>query len=253
MKTLTAGLWSLMIASSLLVQGCASQDTGGSVAPLAPLAVEMGPGVESRRMQPPNSAEFTTNIDNPYFPLVPGTVSSFAGLTKNGMETGRVEVTHDTKTIQGVATRVVHDQVFADGNLIEDTIDWYAQDKDGNVWYFGEDSKQIQNGQVVGTEGSWESGKDGAERGIQMLAHPKIGVAYSQEYAAGVAEDQARVVSLTESASVPYGSFENCVKTMEWTPLARTDRAFKFYAPGVGVVLEVASRERVELTAVSKP
>jgi hypothetical protein len=126
-------------------------------------------------------------------------------------------------------------------------------DKLGNVWYFGEDSKQIENGVVVGTEGSWEAGVDGAKPGIIMLAEPKVGTKYQQEFAPGVAEDMAKVLSLSETVEVPYGRFEGCLKTAEWTPLEPGAREFKYYAPGTGQVLEVQSRGggvRVELIAI---
>jgi hypothetical protein len=136
----------------------------------------------------------------------------------------------------------VHDQGFLDGELTEDTFDWYAQDKAGNVWYFGEDSKTIEDGQVVSTEGSWEAGVNGARPGVIMLAAPEIGVRYQQEFAAGVAEDMAKVVSLTESVTVPYGSFTGCLKTLEWSPLEPGAREYKFYAPGVGELLEIDAK-----------
>ena len=124
--------------------------------------------------------------------------------------------------------------------MAEDTFDWFAQDKDGNVWYFGEDSKEYEDGKVVSTEGSWESGVDGAKPGIVMKANPQVGDAYRQEYYEDEAEDMAEVVSLNEAVSVPQGSFENCLKTKEWTPLEPDIVENKYYAPGVGLVMEVA-------------
>ncbi|MBI4563400.1 MAG: hypothetical protein HY716_01730 [Planctomycetes bacterium] len=132
--------------------------------------------------------------------------------------------------------------------------DWFAQDKDGNVWYFGEDSKEIEDGVVVSTEGSWEAGVGGAQPGILMLADPKVGISYQQEFAEGVAEDMARVKSLSESVTVPVGTFEGCIETMEWTPLEPGARESKFYAPGVGLVLEVSLRgggARIELVEIA--
>jgi hypothetical protein len=217
--------------------------------PLAPAALS------ARNLPdfPPDPNDFVAEIDNPYLAFERGKVFRYEGETEDGLETIVVEVTNDTKAILGVNTTVVHDQAYLDGELIEDTIDWYAQDKDGNVWYFGEDSKEIEDGVVVSTEGSWEAGVDGAMPGILMLAHPKIGTKYQQEFAEGVAEDMAMVLSLSKSVEVPYGSFEGCLKTQEWTALAPGAREFKFYAPGVGLVLEVQRRGggvRVELTAI---
>jgi len=202
---------------------------------------------------PSNPKDFVARIDNPYLAFERGKVFRYEGVTGDGLETIVVEVTHATKRIIGVATTVVHDQAFLNGKLIEDTFDWYAQDKNGNVWYFGEDSKEIENGVVVSTEGSWEAGVNGARPGIIMLAEPKIGTQYQQEFAEGVAEDMAKVLSLSETVEVPVGMFEGCLKTEEWTPLAPGAREFKFYAPGVGLVLEVQRRDggvRVELKVI---
>jgi hypothetical protein len=138
----------------------------------------------------------------------------------------------------GVNTTVVRDQVFVDGELAEDTFDWYAQDRQGNVWYFGEDSREIENGKVVSTEGSWEAGVDGAKPGIVMLGEPRVGDAYRQEFYRGEAEDQARVLALGESMTVPYGSFDQVLVTEDRNPLEPRLLENKLYAPGVGVVLE---------------
>jgi hypothetical protein len=182
--------------------------------------------------------DFVAGIDNPYLPLTPGTVFHYRSETPDGVETNDVAVTRLSKQILGVQVTVVHDQVFVDGELAEDTFDWFAQDAEGNVWYFGEDSKEIEDGQVVSTEGSWEAGVGDNEPGIIMLAHPKVGLAYHQEIAPDIAEDMARVLSLKASPEVPYGSFDNCVGTMEWTPLEPGFREHKSYCPGVGLVLE---------------
>jgi hypothetical protein len=197
---------------------------------------------------------FVRGVDNPYFPLPPGKIFTYKSVSRGGEELNPVEVTRTNKTILGVAITVVHDQVFiGDGSLAEDTFDWYAQDRQGNVWYFGEDTKQYDHGVLVTAVGSWEAGKNGAKAGIIMLAHPQIGDIYKQEDAPGVVADMAKVVSLTETASVPYGDFTNCLETTEWTPLEPGDRSHKFYAPGLGNVLEVSTRqggERVELISV---
>ena len=200
---------------------------------------------------PPPAREFVSEITNPYLAFRPGRVFHYESHTPEGLETTVTEVTHKTRMILGVATTVVHDAVSLNGSLIEETFDWYAQDKDGNVWYFGEDSKEIQDGVVVSTEGSWEAGVNGAEAGIIMLANPKVGTQYRQEFSAGVAEDMAKVTSLKETVQVPYGSFDGCLQTMEWTPLSPGARENKYYVPGTGLVLETGKRgERVELIAV---
>lgn len=201
-------------------------------------------------------ANFVAVIDNPYFPLLPGTTFSYEADTEDGLETGEVEVTSDTKTILGVTTTVIHDRVFLEGELIEETFDWYAQDVDGNVWYFGEDSKEFEGGEVVSTAGSWEAGVEDAEPGRIMLADPMVGDEYRQEFAAGVAEDMARVLALDESVDVPFGSFSNCLKTEDFTPLEPDVREHKFYCPDVGLVLEIdvsGDSTRNELIDVQSP
>ena len=203
---------------------------------------------------PFDPANFVRGIDNRYFPLSPGTIFTYRGVSKNGQESNTVEVTRNTKTILGVTTTVVHDQVYIeDGSLSEDTFDWYAQDKRGNVWYFGEDTKEYDHGVLVSTAGSWEAGKGDAKAGIIMLGDPHVGDSYKQEDSPGVVADMAKVISLSETASVGAGTFANCLSTTEWTPIEPGNRARKFYAPGVGVVLELSTRhggERVELIKV---
>ena len=147
-------------------------------------------------------------------------------------------VTHDTKMILGVQTTVVDDKVWIDGKLAEATLDWFAQDKDGNVWYLGEYATEYdEKGSVLNHEGSWEAGVNGAQAGIVMLAHPQKGSSYRQEFAQGVAEDMAQVMSLSKQVKVPYGRFKSCLKTKEWTPLEPSISERKNYAPGVGLVL----------------
>jgi hypothetical protein len=183
-------------------------------------------------------AEFTTKIDNPYFPLAPGTSYRFEGTTSYGHETDTVTVTNETVEILGVRCVVVKDAVQTNGQLTELTFDWYAQDGDGNVWYFGEDSHEISGGVATSSYGSWKAGVDGARPGVVMPADPKLGLTYRQEYLAGEAEDMARVLALNESATVPYGSFDELVLTQDWSPLEPTVIEHKYYAQGVGLVME---------------
>ncbi len=177
-----------------------------------------------------NPADFVDRIDNRYFPLKPGTTFIYEGTKGGQAQRDVITVTHATKRILGVDTVVVRDRVTEEGELIELTFDWFAQDKYGNVWYFGEDSKEYENGVVVSTEGSWEAGVNGGQPGIAMEGHPKVGVSYRQEFAPGVAEDMAKVLSLTKSVSVPYGSFEHVLLTKEWTPLDPGVVEHKYYA-----------------------
>ena len=129
-------------------------------------------------------ADFTTTIDNEYFPMEPGTIFLYRG----GTERDRMTVTSDTKKVMGVECVVVDDRAWQGDQLVEQTYDWFAQDKEGNVWYFGEDTKEYENGKVTSTKGSWEAGVDGAKPGIIMQADPKVGDSYRQEYYPGEAE-----------------------------------------------------------------
>jgi hypothetical protein len=185
-----------------------------------------------------NPANFSTNIDNPYMPLKPGTTYVYQAHTADGLITNFVAVTQKTKEILGVTCVEVRDTVFLHGQKTEDTLDWYAQDREGNVWYFGEDSEDVTNGRVSSLEGSWTAGVDGAEPGIIMESHPKVGDAYRQELLLNEAEDFARVLSLNQSVKVPFGSFDHCVETTESSGVEPGAVEFKFYAPGIGVVFD---------------
>src|SRR5260221_3766880 len=154
-----------------------------------------------------NPADFTTVIDNPFLTYEPGT--TFVSESPDGSLIVNFNVTRETKVVDGVTCLVVHDTSTEDGKLIENTFDYFAQDRAGNVWYFGEATQQIENGKVVGTEGSWQAGVDGAQPGIVMEAHPLVGDSYNQETAPGIAQDHGQVVSLTASIDVPYGSFDH--------------------------------------------
>jgi hypothetical protein len=175
-------------------------------------------------------ADFTTTIDNEYFPLGPGTIFVYKG----GAQHGEMTVTSDTKRVLGVECVVVDHKEWENGKLIERTYDWFAQDKKGTVWYFGEDTKEYENGKVVSTKGSWEAGVDGAKPGIIMPANPKVGESYRQEYYPGEAMDMAKVLGLNGSVTVPYGSFDHVLETKEWTPLQPGFSEKKYYVRGVG-------------------
>lgn len=200
-------------------------------------------------------ANFVDTIDNPYLPLTPGTTFHYVGISDGVEETVTVEVTEETKEILGVETIVVRDVVTIDGELVEDTLDWFAQDRDGNVWYFGEDSKDFEDGELVSTQGSWEAGHDGAEAGVIMLADPTEGEVYQQENYPGEAEDMGEILSLSGHASVPYGDFDPVLVTRDWNPLESGTLENKHYAPGVGMVLETVpdGDERLELVDITEP
>ena len=197
-------------------------------------------------------ANFQAAIDNPYLPLVPGT--TFKLIEKQGKRTSEnvITVTHDTKVIMGVTCVVVRDQVMENGKVTEDTYDWYAQDKQGNVWYFGEDTKEFHAKGKVDTEGSWEAGVGRNQPGIIMPGNPKPGAPYWQEYGPGHAEDMGQVVAVDDSVTVPYGSFGRCVRTKEWS-LLEPGTEKKWYAPGIGVVrTESTTKEIATLVSMTK-
>ncbi len=183
-------------------------------------------------------ASFVEVIDNPYYPLAPGSRWVYEGSGDAQGEVDTVTVLDETRTVMGVVCVVVRDEVTLDGEPVELTDDWFAQDVDGNVWYFGEETAEYEDGEVVGTEGSWEAGVDGAQPGIVMPADPVIGTAYRQEFYAGEAEDMGRVVEEGERLEVPAGSFEDVLVTEDWTPLEPDVLERKFYAPDVGLIAE---------------
>ncbi len=188
----------------------------------------------------------STVSPNPYFPLIMGATRTY----NSGGQITTVSVTKSTKTILGVTCVVVRDIVQENGQTIEDTEDWFAQDVQGNVWYFGEISQEFNNGELVSLEGSWKAGVDGAKPGIVMKSFLQIGNVYRQEFALGRAEDLAQVLSLTESAAVPAASCNgNCLVIRDFTPIEPDAEENKYYAPGIGLILEIdlETGERVEL------
>jgi hypothetical protein len=236
MKRLTL----LLTISCMAVVGCGSNGDEDKSADRAPSGSEgarsdLPQGSEPVELDP---ADFTTRIDNPYWPMVRGRKWVYEA------EDERIEVTvtNKKKTVEGVEAVVLRDVVTGkDGGLVEVTDDWYAQDSAGNVWYLGEDTKEYENGKVVTTAGSWESGVDGAEAGIIMPAKPRPGLSYRQEYYEGEAEDSAEVLSLDETVEVPFGSFQNVLKTEDTTPLEPDVVEHKFYAKNVGPVLRTSA------------
>ncbi len=185
-------------------------------------------------------ADFVAEIDNPYWPMKPGDRWVYNETDEEGSELQvEVTVTNDRKDILGISAIVVHDIVTEDGEVVEDTFDWYAQDVQGNIWYLGEESTEFEDGVAVSTEGSWEAGVDGAQAGILVPANPEVGMTYRQEYYAGEAEDRGRILSLDEHIEVPYGTFDGCLQTEDTTPLDPEVLEHKYYCMGVGPVLAV--------------
>ena len=200
--------------------------------------------------------DFVRQVDNKFFPLKAGITFIYKGGKDGAPTRDEVAVTRETKKILGVTCTVVHHRSFEDGILVEDTFDWYAQDKRGNVWYFGEDTKELDEaGNVISTEGSWQAGMDGAKPGIIMEANPKKGDKYQQEFATGVAEDMAQVLGYKDSLCVRYRCFEDVLLTKEWTPLEKGVVEDKYYAEGVGFIFGIMVKggdEQSELVRIRR-
>lgn len=251
------GLFGVGVVALMLLAAACSPDTssesktaGGSRGAASGRPGAPGSGYEPKVVP----ANFVGTVDNPLFPLKPGTTYKLRSETDEGVEHETITVTNDKKKVAGVATTVVEDVVTLDGKPKEKTVDWYAQDKEGNVWYFGEDTAEYKNGKVVSRKGSWEAGVDGAKPGIIMSARPRVTDSYRQEYYKGEAEDMFWVVATGQPVSVPYGSFENAVLTLEWTPLEPGVVSQKYYVPGVGLVAEKnlsGGTEDVQLVGVT--
>jgi hypothetical protein len=215
--------------------GCSSDDSPTSPVDVAP-AESSADTVYAPRIDP---AAFVEVIDNPYLPLAVGSSWRYEGTDDEGAtEVVEITVLDETHPVMGVTTRVVRDRVTVDGELVEDTLDWYAQDAAGNVWYFGEEVKDYEDGRVVSTAGSWEAGVDGVLPGIAMPASPRPGETFRQEYFAGEAEDMFEILAVDASIDTPTGTFTDALLTRDWTPLEPGVAEEKLYVAGIGKVAE---------------
>lgn len=242
--------WTVAIALLLLVgAACTGDDSddGDGDAASTPV-IDPGDGGDYNPVLDP--ASFVPRIDNPYLPLTPG--SRWVYESDDGSERIEVVVLEETREILGITATIVRDTVTEDGEVIEDTLDWFAQDADGNVWYLGEDSRDFEDGEQVSTEGSWEAGVDGAKAGIVMPATLTAGFTYRQEYYEGEAEDLGQVIRVDGSETVGGTAYTELLVTREWNPLEPEVVEEKYYARGTGLVLEqkVSGEEgRVELVS----
>jgi hypothetical protein len=206
---------------------------------------------------PSVAQRFRAHVDNPWFPLTPGTAYRYEGVDHGRPTLDVVTVTHRVKLIDGVPCTAVRDRLLVAGRLAERTVDWYAQDRRGRVWYFGEATAELNaHGRVVSREGSWRAGRDGARPGIFMPARPRVGQAFHQEDYPGHAEDRFRVVSLRGFARLPLGTFRHALVTREWTPLEPGVVDRKRYVRGIGLVSEQSVRGRREtarLVSITQP
>ena len=246
-ERLRPALPALLTLPVLLLAGC-----GGAVK-IDPSGVD---GLEVPTPSP-DPDDFVRGIDNPLLPLRPGTVWVYEATGEDGPETVTVTVTDQTREVDGVTTTVVHDVATgADGEVVEDSYDWFAQDRDGNVWLFGEDMTAYDRRGRPDTEGSWEAGVDDAQAGLAMPATPRVGDGYRRELYAGVAEDQAEVLSLGETRQAGGVLYDDLLMTEGTTPLEPGLVERRFYARGTGLVLaETVSGgdEVVELTDLTLP
>jgi hypothetical protein len=241
-----------MLMRKLVIVGIAAAAIVAAVAVWAPWAASSAGSGYEPVLDP---ADFSTVIDNPYFPLPVGRTLVYRGIKDGQAQEDRVTVTNRTKVVaEGITARVVSDVATHDGNLLEKTSDWYAQDDHGNVWYLGEDTAAYLPNGKVDTSGSWEAGVHDAEPGLIMEADPQIPDAYRQEFLSGQAEDTAWIVDRGGSVSVPAGTFKNTLTSLEATRLEPGAYDQKVYAPGVGIVLEQAltgATEYAKLVSVS--
>jgi len=191
--------------------------------------------------------EFVPRVTNPWFPLKPGSVWHYRGIKDGVRMTDTVTATTRTKRILGVATTIVHDVVRVNDRPEEVTDDFYAQDRSGNVWYFGEETEELNaKGKRTSTEGSFEAGVGGARAGVLIPGHPKVGLVGRQEFLKGEAEDHFEILDLKASVSVPFVSTQKALRTREWTPLEPGTVDNKYYERGVGTVREIAVKGPIE-------
>lgn len=242
---------SLAAATAALVLLGLSASTAAAAAPSCALPV-FGPGPSYHPHITP--ADFSPSVTNPFFPLKPGRTLVYTG-TKDGKKAlDLFYTTSRTRVIDGVRTRVVEDRLYLDNTLEERTSDYYAQDRCGNVWYFGEDTATLDpQGHVISTEGSFHAGVDGAQPGVFMQAHPQVGRRFRQEWYQGHAEDTFEVLSLSAPVTVPYGTFKDALRTKETTALEPEVVDNKYYVKGIGEVTELAvkgPREQLQLVEI---
>jgi hypothetical protein len=261
--------WPLLLAATLICAGCASHAASNPTGPAAtnppsPPAMDSPPASPSAPKLPMGAdpvnldpANFSTDITNPYWPMKPGTRWVYRGIEEGEPPQDIVVVSTTTtkKLANGITARVVRDTGRAEGQVIEDTQDYYAQDSDGNVWYMGEQTAEFEKGKVVSRAGSWEAGKDGAMPGVLIPAQPQVGQQYRQEYKKGEAEDNGQVLAMNNLVEVKAGQYKGALVTMDTSRIEPDVSEFKFYAPNVGPLLSLdisGGAAREELVKIDK-
>jgi hypothetical protein len=245
-KSFNSRLVVILFGTVLAAAGC-SRSTVTAVSPSPPAyTIDITP------------ADFVAKVDNPYFPLIPGTNWVYEARLADGQtEHIELEILNETHNVNGVQATILHDSVFVDGELVEETYDWFAQDKNGNVWYLGEDVDNYEKGVLVDHAGSWEWGQDGALPGVIMWADPAahLNQAYYQEYYPGEAEDMGQVLRVGEQVTVPFGTFAEVVRTYDFSTLESDLQEHKYYAWGIGLVKEndLLTGEEVVLVTFEAP
>ncbi len=194
----------------------------------------------------------STTITNPYFPVAEGKKYKYEGQTSDGLELIEEQRLNITRNVQGIECIVVNFKAYLNGILIEEADDWYAQDNEGTVWYFGEDVNNYNlDGTISDHDGSWEAGVDGAKAGIIMPANPTLGLSYREEYYFDKAEDEAEITGVNLDVSIPFGNFSNCISTRNFTELEPDLNETKYYAPGIGLVKEINIENNEEILLIS--
>ena len=262
-------VWPLLLAATLICAGCASHAASNPTGPAAsnppsPPAMDSPPASPSAPKLPMGAdpvnldpANFSTDITNTYWPMKPGTRWVYRGIEEGEPPQDIVVVSTTTtkKLANGITARVVRDTGRAEGQVIEDTQDYYAQDSDGNVWYMGEQTAEFEKGKVVSRAGSWEAGKDGAMPGVLIPAQPEVGQKYRQEYKKGEAEDNGQVLAMNNLVEVKAGKYKGALVTMDTSRIEPDVSEFKFYAPNVGPLLSLdisGGAAREELVKIDK-
>ncbi|TSE15939.1 hypothetical protein B1A87_008525 [Arthrobacter sp. KBS0703] len=202
-------------------------------------------------------ADFTTNITNKYFALPAGKKMTYESTDLRGItERIEIEILNESKVIEDVETAIYLDKVYSNGQLVEETRDYLAQHKNGDVWYFGEDVNNFFNGNLLNHSGSFIHGKDGAKAGIWMKAEQRVGDSYRQEYYLGQAEDMRDTLATGLTVSTKSGKYTDCVKVYDWTPLEKNSREHKYYCPKVSslvLIEDLETGQRSELTNLVLP
>jgi hypothetical protein len=266
MKRKRLQTWPLLLAATLICASCATNANAPSATnppsappvdgpPASPLAVpELPSGADPVNLDP---ADFSADITNPYWPMKPGTRWIYRGVEEGepAQDIVIVATTSTKELANGITARVVRDTARSEGQIIEDTLDWYAQDSAGNVWYMGEQTAEFEEGKVVSRAGSWEAGKDGAQPGIIIPAQPQVGQQYRQEYKKGEAEDNGQVLATNHLVEVKAGQYNGALVTMDTSTIEPDVVEFKFYAPEVGPLLALdisGGAGREELVKIEK-